>query len=237
MKNIISCIILLFILSVISSAQTSNDNKASIQSFNVGGVSIKIPLPDTAFVEVGYDNRKLLEVIVPQNNKLIGAFVLKSDFPNLFKGNNNLMTEYSLIEVPRAAENMDCETSDFNEVIDGVKESFGNFSSVVQESEEVFNSRMKSLDLADMQIKLGQPTQLGCFFSKKDRVGFGMLMGYDMGGKTIKMGATIILMRVNKRLLFVYIYSEYKNDETITWLRNIGESWSAEILKANNSLQ
>lgn len=221
--------------SMVCKAQSSNDDKAKTLSFIAGGVSIKIPIPDTTFVEVGYENRESMYIFVPQDNRLLGAFVLKSDLPYLFKGDNtSLMSRYALVEVPRGAENMDCEAGDFLEVCDGLKETLGNnISSVTQESEDAFNSRMKSLDLANMQIKLGQPTQLGCLFSKQDIFGLGLVMAYDLGGSTYKMGMTVILMRVKKRLLFVYLYAEYKNDETIMWLRRVGEKWSDEILMSN----
>jgi hypothetical protein len=227
--------VIIITLAAISNAQTTNVNKSIIQSFIAGGVSIKIPIPDTTFVEVDNDNRESMDIFVPQNNRLLSAYVLTNDLPHLFKdGNNNIMAKYALVEVPREGENTACEASDFKQVTDGAKKSFGDaFFSSTEEADAEFNRRMKSLDLADMQIKLGQPTQLGCFFSKQDIIGFGMLMGYEMGGSTIKMGMTVILMRVNNRLLFVYLYAEYKNDETIKWLRNVGEKWSDEILKAN----
>jgi hypothetical protein len=205
------------------------------QSFKAGGVSIKIPVPDTSFVEVGYDNRVSMEILVPENNRLICAFVLNDDLPVLFKdGNDHTMSRYAMVEVPRRGENLDCETNDFKQVVDGAKESFGNaINSVTKESEDEFNRRMKSLDLADMQVKMDQPTQLGCFFSKQDIIGLGMLMGYETGGSIVKMGVTVILMRVKNRLLYVYLYAEYKNDNTITWLRKMGEKWGDQILKAN----
>jgi hypothetical protein len=228
--------IILTILTLISDAQTTIVNKDKVQSFLAGGVSIRIPVPDTTFIEVGNDNRKSMDIFVPQSNRLLSAYVLTGDLPHLFKEEKSyLMARYALVEVPREGENMDCEVSDFKQVTDGLKESIGNtFSTLSKESEDEFNSRMKSLDLADMQVKIGQPVQLGCFFSKNDVIGFGMLMGYEIGGSNIKMGMAVILMRVNKRLLFVYLYAEYKNDETIKWLRNTGEKWSDEILKANH---
>jgi hypothetical protein len=230
-------LILLIIVSVIGNAQTLNEKVSKLQSFIVGGVSIKIPVPDTAMVEVGKANRSNMEIFVPQNNKLISAYVLTNDLPILFKENNNtVMSKYALVEVPRGGENMDCGADDFKEVVNGAKESFGGeFSSVLQESEDEFNRRIKSLDLADMQIRFGQTTQLGCFFSKQDIIGFGILASYEMGGNPIKMGMVVSLIRVNKRLLFVYLYAEYKDDETIKWLRNVGEKWNDEIMKINKA--
>ncbi len=221
-------------LALVSNAKATDVNKAKTQSFIAGGVSIKIPIPDITFVEVGNDNRVLMDVIVPQNNRLLCAFVLTNDLPRLFKdGNSNIISKYAMVQVPRRGENMDCEVSDFAQVVDGAKESFSDATPIAKLSEEEFNRRIKSLDISNLQVKLGQPTQLGIFFSKQDIIGLGMLMGYEMGGITIKMGMTIILMRVKKRLLFIYLYAEYKNDETIKWLHNIGEKWSDEILKAN----
>jgi hypothetical protein len=176
-----------------------------------------------------------MEVFAPQNNRLLGAYVLTSDLPQLFKGNNSdLMAKYALLEVPRKAEKMDCDVSFFKQVTDGAKKSFGNADFLfTQETEDEINRIIKSLDLTDNQIKLGQPTPLGCFFSKQDMIGFGMLIRAKMSGSTIMKGSTIIMMRVKKRLLLFYLIADYENFETIKWLRIEGEKWGDEILEAN----
>jgi hypothetical protein len=229
------CILFLFLMSLagVCSALDSKNNQGKAE-FIVGGVTINIPAPDTIFAEAGDQNRAVLEVYVPQSNKLICAYVLKDHLETLFKDNNTVALTRSLVEVPRAAENMDCGESDFEDVVNEVKKSFGDMSETMRGSENELNSRLKSLDMANRQIKIGQPEQLGCFFSKQDRAGFGMVTAYAIGDKTIKMGITIMTVRVKKRLLFIYLYSQYIDDESIIWLRNTGEKWSEEILKANN---
>jgi hypothetical protein len=233
--KIIVTIVFLF-LCIISNAQNSINVKPKTDIVYAGGVSIKIPQPDSSFVELGDENRGLMEIFVPEINRLIAAYVLKADLPHLFKeDDNSIMGKYALVEVPRRGEYMDCEPNNFQEAVEGVKEVFGDVSALMKGGEEEFNKRMKSLDLDDMQVKIGEPTQLGVFFSKQDIFGLGMIIGYDMSGTLTKMGAVITILRVKKRLLFVYLYAEYKNEDTLKWLRRTGEKWSDEIL-ANNKL-
>jgi hypothetical protein len=234
MRKTIQLALLLFTFTVMGNSQTPTVNKSNIQVFTTGGVSIKIPLPDTAFSEVGTDNRESMGILVAKNNRLLSAYVLKNDLPFLFKGGNNtIMSKYALLEIPREAEGMDCEADDFKQVTDGAKEAFSDIASLIKVSEDEFNHRMEALDLTNMKLEIGQTERLGVFFSKPDIIGLGMIMGYEMGGSAIKMGMTAIILRVKKRLLFIYLYSEYKSDETISWLRSTGEKWSDEILKAN----
>jgi len=232
--HVIFCLAIIS-LAIKANAQTMNNAITKIQSYKAGGVPILIPCPNTDLVEVGSDNREGMNVFVPENNRLLCAFVLKEDLSLLFTDESkNIMSKYALVEVPRGGENMSCEQSDFKIVIDGIKESFNDaLPSVMNESEDILNSRLKSLDIDNLNVKIGQPISLGCFFQKNDIYGLGMLMEVNMGGVDTKMGAAIILLRVKKRLLFVYLYAEYKNDETIKWLRTVGEKWSGEILKAN----
>jgi hypothetical protein len=205
------------------------------ESFKAGGVPISIPPPTTQFVEAGIDNRKLMEVFVAPNNRLLCAFVLANDLPRLSKGGDDfVISKYAMAQVPRRGENMDCEASDFKKVTDGAKATFGDVvTSSVKEAEEEFNRRMKSLNLDEAKVSIGQPTLLGCLFSKPDMYGFGMITAVSMGGHTTKLGGGAALIRVKKRLLFLYLYAEYKNEDTIKWLRKTTEEWSDAVLKSN----
>jgi hypothetical protein len=218
-----------------ASAEEPALKTAQVPTVKAGGTPIAIPPPTTEMSEVGYDNREFMEVFVAPNNRLIAAFVLTNDLPKLTSGSDNLMmSRYAMVQVPRRGEYMDCGASDFKEVTDGAKEEFGNImSSSMAEAEEEFNRRMKSLDLEEATVSLGKPIQLGCLFSKQDAYGFGMIMPLSMGGENMKMGMGGALMRVKQRLLFVYLYSEYKDEDTVKWLRKTTEAWADAILKAN----
>ena len=119
-----------------SEAEAKNNNTSPVYSFNVGGsVSISFPPPTADFIEVGYDNRELMEIVVPPNNRLLCAFVLNNDLSRLNKGGDQFLTKYAIVQVNRQAEYIDCETNDFKEVIEGAKEAFdGNMTSYFEEA-------------------------------------------------------------------------------------------------------
>ncbi len=226
-------VLILVALPYMTNAET-NEPKQS-ESFKAGGVPISILAPTAEFVEIGYDNREFMEISVPTNNRLLCAFVLANDLPRLTKRSDDLvMTRYGMVQVPRQREFMDFEASDFKKVVDGLKEASGDsMASSFNEAEEEINRRMKSLGLDEAKLSIGKPILLGRLFSKQDAYGFGMVMPVSMGGNTTKMGMGGVLIRAKKRLLFVYLYAEYKNEDTIKWLRKATEEWADSILKAN----
>ncbi len=216
-------------------AQEAVVNRTPVELFKAGGTPIAIPPPTSDMTEVGYDNRELMEVFVIPNNRLIAAFVLTNDLLRLTKKADDLsISKYALVQVLRNGEYMDCTPNDFKEGISDVSEQFGDAinSSSMKEAEEEFNQRMKSLDL-DVAVSLDKPLQLGCLFSKEDAWGFGMIAPVSVGGQNIKIASGIVLMRVKLRVLFVYLYAEYKNEDTIKWIRKTTENWADAILKAN----
>ena len=229
-RMMIGCLLSLGIAAM-SVAQDSGTKSAPVESFKAGGTPVAIPSPTAEMSEVGYDNREIMEVSVAPENRLIAAFVPTEDLPKFTKGLDEL-TRYAMVQVPRRGEYMDCGASDFKEVTDGLKEAFGDvMSSSMKEAEDEIKRRMKSLDLDE--VSLGKPIQLGCLFSKQDAYGFAMVVPVAMGGQNMKMACGAVLMRVKQRLLFVYLYAEYKNDETIKWIRKATEDWADAILKAN----
>ena len=232
MKKLIFISVILIFTSELSYCQSSDVVKIQTKSFTTGGTSIKIPPPANEFTYLGYENREIVELFIPESNRLICAFVLSSELSGL-TDDDATMSKYSLVEVPRGGEYTNFKPSDFKEVVDASKEVFDEINSIIAESEEEFNNRMKSLDVSNLKLKLGEPIMLGTFFSRQDAYGLGMIMSVEMDGDFWKMGALIILMRVKERLLFVYLYAEYENEDTLKWLREVGEKWSDEILKVN----
>ncbi len=232
-KKLIILVVFL-VVAVPHIAGAAARNSEPVESFKAGGVPIIIPPPISGFVEAG-DRRSLMELFVPQTNRLLSAYMTPDDLARLTKGNDNtLLSKYGLVEVARRAEFMDCGPNDFKEVISGAKEAMGDFSSVsLKDTEEEFNRRMKALDIPNAQVSIGKPLMLGPLFSKPDEYGFGMITEYTVSGSNVKVVAGCALLRVKKRLLFAYLYAEYKDEDTIKWIRKTTEEWSDAILKAN----
>jgi hypothetical protein len=206
---------------------------AETPTYRAGGTPIAIP-PPAGLVEVGFDNRTIMEMFAPESNRLLAAFVLPGDLPNLRTGSSAVLSKYSLVEVPRRGEFVDFGANDFKDMADGASQGVSDvLNSSVKETEEEFNRRMKSLDLDNVKIGLDKPVQLGTFFSKPDAYGLGIAMPVTVNGTTTKMVAGIILLRVKDRAMFAYLYAVYKDQDTLIWLRKTTQDWADAILKAN----
>ncbi len=235
MKKLIAGLSVLSLVLIFSIHDASAKDPV-IQSFKAGGRPIALVPPTSEMAEMGYDNRELMEIFVAQTNRLIAAYAMKKDIPGISRGDQDLVLEkYAMVQVPRRAEYMDVRPEDFEQVTAGAKQAFGDtMGTTLKEVEDEFNRRMKALDLDEATMRLGKPVQLGCLFSKKDAYAFGMIMPLTMGnGEKLKMGMGATVMRVRNRLLYVYLYAQYKDENTVRWLKKTTEAWANAILKAN----
>ncbi|MGA2457035.1 MAG: hypothetical protein ABSF85_05675 [Terriglobales bacterium] len=233
-KMLIRCLLFALSAAAFGNSQTATEKTDKPVAFKAGGTPIVIPTPTKDMVEVGDAKRELLEVLVPTSSRLLSAFLLTNDLLRLPNVDVKGMSKYALVEVSRRSEYLDCEPSNFKEEIGSVKAQFGDsFNYWEKEGEKEFNHRIKSLGLDKATLSLGKPIQLGRFFSKQDAYGVGVIMPVSTGSKTVKMGAGIALVRVKKRLLVVLLYSEYKNEQTVKWLRDTSEEWADAILNVN----
>ncbi len=204
--------------------------------FLAGGTPITLPAPVDDMTEVGDALRPIMEIAVPQNNRLLAVFVLKTEMDSMKAGSNQSLTRYAMVEVPRNGEYMDCSPSDFKEVTDAMKQQFGDLvDSSTKEAEQEFNQRLQSMDVTDEKMSLGKPIQLGCFFSKDDEYGFGMITPVTVGTSTSTMAMGAAILRAKQRIIFAYLYCDYKDKSTIIWLQKATEDWADAILKANSS--
>jgi hypothetical protein len=231
--TIVSLILLISTFSI--SAQPKTHNKVQVQKYSVGGLTIKIPCPDSTFIKAdSLSLEAMKELAVPPESRLITAFVLKEE-SNFTSTNdvNNRWTKYGMVEIVRKCENINIKESDFKEVIASMNQYKQLPATEIMEAENKFNRKMDSLDIENMQIKIGELKDLGCFFSKKDIYGRGLISVINYGNNAYKLCGVTIVIRVKNRLIILYLNAEYKNIDTINWIRKVGQSWSENILKVN----
>ncbi|MBU1087768.1 MAG: hypothetical protein KKD05_09680 [Candidatus Omnitrophica bacterium] len=231
-KKVICCVIVnLVVLITVLSANAQTENK--LDSFKAGGTLINIPAPNAELVEVGYDVREQMEIFVPGSNRLLAGYMRASDIPLFVKGDENfVLDQYASIQVPRQGEYQDCAESDFKELVDYVKGSFSDdIDKIIQDSEAEFNQRMESMNLD--KVSIDKPIQLGTLFSKPDAYSMGMISTYSNGTKSWTLIIVTTFIRVRERLLFVYLFSSYNNEQDIAPVRAKAEQWADAILAAN----
>lgn len=207
---------------------------APAATFRVGGESIAIPSPTGDMVEIGVDHRVLFDVVVPDMNRLVAAFLLEKDAAQLQSTNNSgPLSPYALVEVLRQGEFAEIDASDFKTLSGQMGQQLGSIiDSSVKETQEEFDRRMKAMNL-DNKIDYGQPVMLGTLFSQTDACGFGMLAPVTMNGTSVKMVVSVILLRVKSHVLFAYFYVAYKDEKSTDWVRTTSQQWSDAILAAN----
>ena len=194
-----------------------------------------IPLPTRDMIEIGYENHGFMELGVPSSNRLLAGFVKPDELPHLInKPGEYPLSKYAMVQVVRNCEFTDFEASDFNDAVDDFKKNMGdNLDTATKEGTEEMNRRLAALDSDQTKLSLSKPIQLGCIFSKQDAFGYSMVLPLAMNGNSINMGTSCAFLRVRKRLLVVYLYSEYKSVATIQWLNKTTEEWVDAILGAN----
>lgn len=211
----------------ISTAQSTPTYRAGLKDFT-------IPTPTSELVEAGSDYRVLLEPLVPINNRLVAAFLQPADLDTLRSGAAAALGRYALVEIPRRAEFADVTPELFKQLSDTIGTQFGaEVESTLKDQQDEVNRRRKALGSAASDITLDKPVQLGTLFSKPDAAAYGMIMAVSTGGKTRKMIMGMLVVRVQSRVLLIYMYGEYKDQSSVDWIRTTDEHWADAILQAN----
>lgn len=208
-------------------------NPSNPQSYRVGLKSIVIPPPTAELPEIGSDYRVLLDALAPTSNRIVAAFLLPDEAKAITGGGTNL-SRYALVEVPRRAEFAEITPDIFKQVSVSVAEQFGaSLDSTVKDEEDAFNRRLKELNGNASTVTIDKPFLLGTLFSKPDEVSFGAITNVSANGHSTKMVNATTIVRLQDRILFFYAYSEYANEDSVKWVREVSEKWADSALKLN----
>ena len=207
---------------------------AQSDTFRAGLKSFTIPAPSTELVEPGADYRVLLEPLVSNTNRLVAGFVSPSNLNALRTTTGTPLNRYALVEVPRRGEFSDVSPAVFKQVVDSLAGQFGaSIDANLKDQQDEVNRRIKNLGASNKTVTLDKPAQLGSFFNKPDAVSYGMVMPETVDGIAKKVVMNMIVVRVQQRLLFLYVFDEYKDESSVQWVRTTGDRWADAILQAN----
>jgi hypothetical protein len=196
--------------------------------------SIAIPSPSNDLGEIGSDYRVVLETMVPPTNRLVAAFIRPEDLHQVLAGGNAPLAQYALVEIPRRAEFAEVNPATFKTAADSVAKEFGaNLEADLKKGMDDVNHNLKELNSNSTSVVLSKPLPLGVLFSKPDAAAFAMVESVSAQGPEIKVAIAVVVLRAQRRILFLYLYSIYKDESTIQWARNASEQWTDAILKAN----
>ncbi len=175
----------------------------------------------------------MLEVLAPASNRLVAAFAHPDDLQKLTSGSANL-SQYTLVEVPRRAEFATVTPELFKQLSDAMAQQFGAVTDdTLKDTQDEINLKLKSLNKSNSTLTLEKPLMLGRLFSKPDASCFGMVLQMIANGAQKKVAAGISVIHVQERVLFLYTYAEYVNEDSVKWVRTTAEQWADAVLKAN----
>lgn len=210
------------------------------RTFKAGGESFAIPAPLKDMVEMGPDYRGSVDNLVPPFNRLIAAFVLPDDLDKIRNGSRKIPPVGSIVSVSRQYEFTEIDESGFKAIVDSVSKSFdSNLNLYANENQEEFEHRMKSLGLENLKITIDKPVSLGSLFSNQSSAGFGTILQVSAVETSSQKEASskkmlsVCFVHVKSRVLFAYVFADYKDIETVKWLRKTSEEWADAILSAN----
>jgi hypothetical protein len=204
------------------------------QSYRSGLKSIIIPSPTADLSEIGPDYRVLMDSMVPNTNRLLAAFFTAEDSANVRSIVSKGFSHYALVENLRRAEFADIDADTFKQVSDGMATQFGaELNASTKDQEEELNRKLKAMRGTDAAMTLDKPMQLGAFFSKPNACSYGVIQQISSAGSSVKMVAGVTVLRVQNRLLYAYVYSAYKDEDSVQWVRKTSEQWADAILNAN----
>lgn len=217
--------------SIDTIAQDTNSKSGAI--FRVGLKSITISAPSTELVETGSDYRVILDALTPAVNRLVAAFLLPEDLKAIQNG-PAILSRYALVEVPRGAEFANITPEIFKQIAANVGQEFGaSLDATVKDQQDEINRRLKALGASSTTLTLDKPMMFGSFFSKPDAFGFGGIMPIELNGRKNKVVMVVSVVRIQDRVLSLYLYNSYVDLESVNWARTTSEKWADAILAAN----
>jgi hypothetical protein len=207
---------------------------AGTPTYRAGLKWIAIPAPTADLEEIGPDYRVLFEPFAPNTNRLLAAYVLPADIPQIRAGVGTEFTRYALVEVPRRAEFLEVTPETYKEIASGVASQFGtNLDATIKTGADELNQRLKDLNPNAGTVTMDKPVQLGALFNESDACGFGLIAPVTAGSTSLRMATGLVLVRVQDRVIYGYVFTEYKDEETAHWLARTTQAWADAILQAN----
>ena len=215
---------------------TFNTFVASAQNIvtisNVGGKVIKFPVPNSQFNEVGDAQRYQFASYLPQSNSMLCVYLDTIDVTKLVKHENDSikMEKYMLVEINKNLIDTECSDSNFVEV---KAEAFQSLKDDAKQLMEDANNTLKEIIDATEDVNINHLKNLGIIYDTKEACGMLMSFVVKNGDKSIKKLCSVNYLRLNNRLIYVYVYTNFTDIAQVNWIKDVSISWSNNLLEAN----
>lgn len=236
-KYILISFSVLFLAVTPVSANTKNIK------IDVGGLKIDIHAPE-GFHEVSSispETRELAEIMTPPENRLLAVFISDEDLRKITNGEKADFNRYMLLQVYRKTENTNVSPEQFQKISSQIKEQQNtllvNAKEYIDNHFDGVTEKLSKESDVFLQIKIGEQIPLGIFLDKQNALGFANLSKYmiEENGQqnTNVLTACSSVILIKDKLLFSYVYSNYKAQNDIIWAKSTSKEWVNSLLTAN----
>lgn len=218
---------------------------AAADRFDVGGVTIEAPaIP--GFNEISAISPEVVELmqsLIPPTNRMLGVYMTDADHEKLLAGEAVDFDRYILLQVNKEFESQAVTRRDFETIATQFK---AQQDAIMEKAEAGAGALLDnaSSHLAEKydisaEMRLGEQRSLGMFLDEPDAVAFTILAKYQasMEGASFDyvMAGAISLVRLNQRIVFLYVYSRYETPDDVAWVEERTGEIANLLLAANPS--
>lgn len=213
------------------------DTKFLTEKIKVGDTEIELPIP-SSFVRVDNSIKEQLEIarlLVPENNSLISFYLGDKDFGHLISFGYHNSDKYILVEVMDDLKYKKIEQHEFTQLLKSIKKDYNiKFDELFKRgSGEVAKNISEYFD-RDLNFNSINAYPLGIYFESKNILSTGTLSktnysydGIDSNEDTVVCLSSIV--RINQKVVYLYLYKKFNNQEDLDWIKEVNENWMKEI--------
>lgn len=208
-------------------------------TFRLGSKSVRIPPPegftnivgrvkndDGRFASVRPKGRRLLQIDIADE---VASQVLTDPRMDL--------DFFTTVALQPQAENEDYTARKFAEFVEGLQSEFPDpidpNGKIIQDAKKIAGANLtrESVEKSGLDTKIGQ--NLG-FFDKTENIFSALtLHAREVNGRPVVILETLSALRVNSRLIDIYIFKVRPADKDFDTLPEFAKKWTAAIIAAN----
>ncbi len=212
-------------------------------TFQMGNKQIVIPAP-SGFTEAASQIQVIKDrftVTEAASNDLLAVHIPNGDYQLFKKGEFADLTFYTKVSVSKRLRNETASEANFVSFVEAFKKYFPAYSdpkgSVMKKTLTRISENLSSLNQEKTTVIIDKPHNLGEIVNERNSFGVIILsqvttkIGDAEEVRTLLSGISVI--RVREKIIFVYTYKDYKNEQDITDLKIFSSNWLKQLAAAN----
>ncbi|HEX8286467.1 MAG TPA: hypothetical protein VF556_00630 [Pyrinomonadaceae bacterium] len=208
--------------------------QSAYDTFRIGNKQIVIPNP-VGFTEASSQIQVIRDrftVTEAAGNDLLAVHIPNDDYQFLKKGRLVDLTFYTKVSVSKKLKDETVSETNFANIIEAFEKNFPTFSDPKgSEMKKILNRISENLSGFNQEktaVFIDKPQNLGEIVKERNSYGSVVLsqvktkIGETEQVRTLLMGISAI--RVREKVIFIYTYKEYKNEQDIIDLKNFSSN-------------